>query len=153
MTQSMPPAKQSHTLRNIIIGVLVALFACVLCIGVVFAVTGGAILGVVNGLKDMSDTADVFVNDHAAGNYAAAYDMLDPTAQQSYGGSADALAAALDAQGIQRPSGWKSSNFDQKNEIGTVQGTATINGSAVPLTVQLKSANGKWKILSIAQGQ
>jgi hypothetical protein len=148
MTQSMPPAKQSHTLRNIIIGVLVALFACVLCIGVVFAVTGGAILNAVNGLQVVGDRANEFMTALKADDYNKAYSLVVKEQQQAFGGSPEGMQGVLEGLHLNDPSDWKFPQFNAQNNQAIVSGTATFkDGSSKEIRVDLQKSGDTWYIL------
>lgn len=153
MTESMPPAKQSHTVRNIIIGILIGLFACVICIGVVFAVTGGAILGVVNSLQAVGEPANGFMTALKNSDYATAYSLSDPEAQTAYGGSADAMRSQFVGLGLDKPTDWKFTNTDVTNNIATITGTVIpANGTSTNLKLTLRNSDSKWKVANIAEG-
>jgi hypothetical protein len=155
MTQQSPP--QNHTVRNIVIGVLAAVIGCVVCSGIVFAVAGASIVsmfsGVVTETKAMGDSANALLTDLRNNDYRSAYARLDETSQMAYGGNAEAFQAAAAAQGFARPTDWQLNNFNITNNVGTVSGTVTVNGSSIPITFQLRSVNGQWKISAVSTGE
>jgi len=149
MTQSTPP-KQSHLLRNIFIGVLIAVFLCIGCL----VVTGGAFLKVFQGVIDAStalgDTSNSFMTALKNSDYTTAYSLLDPSLQKELGGSADAMRDQFVSLGLDKPTEWKFTGFNINNNTGQVDGTVTLPNIGVKtLSLVLSNSDNKWKISGV----
>jgi hypothetical protein len=136
--------KKNNTLRNLLIGGCAVLLACAICGGIIFAVTGGAILGLVNG---PALSATVFIEALKTKNYDAAYSVIHPEQQAAFGGSASGLQSTVEGMGLANISDYKFGSVNVTNDQGVVTYTATVDGASKDLRVDMKQDGKEWKVI------
>ncbi|MCC7445834.1 MAG: hypothetical protein IT324_00385 [Anaerolineae bacterium] len=138
--------KKSNTTRNILIVVAVLVIGCVVCVGAVFALTGGAILTVFNAVKPITDASEGFMNALKTGDYNTAYNLLTPDVQTEVGGNANGLKSLIESNNSQ-PVSWSFSNVSVNNDRADFSGSVTFTGnrSGTGSLVLMKSGDA-WKV-------
>src|SRR5579859_77457 len=149
-TPAATPKRGGSRILYIIIGLIVA---CLVCIGVVYLVVGPSILKVVNTLAGPLVSTQTFFDDVVKGDYNGAYAQVHPSAQSSFGGSADGLKQALTTNGL-IPTTFAVNNVQvgtntAGESLAIVNGTGSFGGTTKYAYVQLKQDAGNWKITNI----
>jgi len=140
------PKKRGCLGRSLLTVVILLIVAAVVCVGAV-AVAWPAISNVVNAVAAPITASQDFMNDLIAKNYTKAYAMVHSSAQQEFGGSADAMQQLLSDNGI-TPSTFTFTNV-QLGDNALVNGTGTFDGKTRYVYIILAKDGDPWKIVNI----
>jgi hypothetical protein len=136
--------KKSNTLRNLLIGGCAVILACAICGGIAFAVTGGAILGLVQG-PNLYATA--FMESLKTKNYDTAWSLVHPSQEAALGGSASGLQQTVEGMGLGNITDYKFTSVNVTNNQGVVLFSATVDGSARDVRVDMQQEGQVWMVI------
>lgn len=125
--------------KGILIGVGVAVGACILFVALTF---GGAML-LTSGAADAGNS---FMTSLTAGNYDKAWGDCHPALQQKIG-SVQKLKDIVEG-GNAKPVSFAISSRNVNNDEGKLEGTATLSGNRqANLVVELAKSGNDWKVI------
>ena len=134
--------------RNILFVIIGLILACLVCVGVAFAVIGPSIVNVFNTVAAPLTISQSFMDALITKDYNKAFGLTHPSLRASYGSDPDGFQLWITSRGWQ-PSSVTLSNVHIVNNSALVNGTGTFSGSTQHIYIALQKDGDTWKITSL----